>query len=52
MTFLPHRKQSVSITKTNRLTLFGEIIIDYYENLTKHINAVGNGEFSIVMKVR
>jgi hypothetical protein len=38
--FLPHRRH-VSITKTNRLTLFTEIILFLFcENHTKHANAL------------
>jgi hypothetical protein len=36
--FLTHRKQRISITKTNQLMLFREIIVLYCENHMKHIN--------------
>lgn len=34
--FLPHGKHNVSITKTNQLTLFREIVVDYSDHAHVH----------------
>lgn len=36
--FVPHREQTVNVTKSSRVTLFFEIIGIYWEHIMKYVN--------------